>query len=390
MKGEPDKESAATLKIPKEVYIYDEYLETSPQINVLLLKDVKEFSLAISSPFEIFSLGIPSNNPLSSGDRKPLKKYNKLLKSQVTLTNSHILIGKNKFKRRIIVLAVENNDTIEVNNNSYRGTIKIIPQTNGKFLVIEETDVESFLLGVIGSEMPASWTKNTLFAQTVAARTYVLYKKKKRDTDMYHINKLDLAYKGTLNENNKTREIVNKSKGVIMVYNWQIFPGYFHSTCGDHTEDVYHTFKGKSIPPLAGVPCGYCESSKYYRWQADVNKEELKSKLHKFYKTATPFSSLRPSDLGPGGHASTIEIHSSSKTKKIDANTFRLLIGPNKLLSTAFTVKNNGQNLELSGKGWGHGVGLCQYGAQKMGTSGFKWYEILKHYYPKIDLVKIY
>ena len=207
----------------------------------------------------------------------------------------------------------------------------IIPQVNGKFLVIEGTDVENFLLGVIGSEMPASWAKNTLFAQTVAARTYVLYKKKKRDSAMYHINKLDLAYKGTLNENNKTREMVNKSKGIIMVYNWQIFPGYFHSTCGGHTEDVYHTFKEKSIPPLAGVACGYCKSSKYYRWQTDVNKEKLGRKLHRLYKTATPLSSLRPSDLGPGGHAGTIEIRSSSKTKKIDANTFRLLIGPNKL-----------------------------------------------------------
>ncbi|MGR3319147.1 MAG: SpoIID/LytB domain-containing protein [Candidatus Anammoxibacter sp.] len=405
--GKPDKNDAATLEIPQEVYIYDEYLEKSPQINVLLLKDVKEFNLTISSPFEIFALSSPFNPGYSNtpnepnqskaqitGDRKSLrkslKKYNKLLKSRVTLTNSHILIGNNKFKRGTIVLVVKNGGTIEVNNNSYRGAIKIIPQVNGKFLVIEGTDVENFLLGVIGSEMPASWAKNTLFAQTVAARTFVLYKKKKRNTEMYHISKLDLAYKGILNENYKTREMVNKSKGIIMVYNWQIFPGYFHSTCGGHTEDVYHTFKEKSIPPLAGVSCGYCKSSKYYRWQTDVNKEELGRKLHRFYKTATPFSSLRPADLGPGGHAATIEIRSSSKTKRIDANTFRLLIGPNKLFSTAFTVKNNGKNLRLSGKGWGHGVGLCQYGSQGMSKSGFKWYEILKHYYPKIDLVKIY
>ncbi|MGR3221348.1 MAG: SpoIID/LytB domain-containing protein [Candidatus Anammoxibacter sp.] len=382
--GKPGSDSATTLEIPQEVYIYDEYLKASPQINVLLLNNAKEFSLTISSPFEIFSLDDPS------GNRKSIKKHNKLPESRVTLTNTHILIGNNRYKRGTIELVVKTGGKIKVNNNSYRGTIKIIPRVNGKFLVIEGTDVESFLQGVIGSEMPASWPKNTLFAQTVAARTYVLYKKKKRNADMYHINKLDLAYKGILNENSKTRDMVNKSKGIIMVYNWQIFPGYFHSTCGGHTEDVYHTFKEKSIPPLAGVACGYCKSSKYYRWQTDVNKGALGTKLHKRYKTVTSFSSIRPVDIGPGGHAATIEIRSSSKTKKIDANTFRLLVGPNKLFSTAFTVKNTGMNLKLSGKGWGHGVGLCQYGSRGMGKLGFKWFEILKHYYPKIDLVKIY
>ena len=106
--GKPDKDSAATLEIPQEVYIYDEYLKESPKINVLLLKDVKECNLAISSPFEIFSISIPlttsSQSKVQINDgRKSIKKYNKLLKSRVALTNTHILIGNNKNKREKIV-----------------------------------------------------------------------------------------------------------------------------------------------------------------------------------------------------------------------------------------------------------------------------------------------
>ncbi len=66
------------------------------------------------------------------------------------------------------------------------------------------------------------------------------------------------------------------------------------------------------------------------------------------------------------------------------------MIGPNLLRSTAFKVKNNGDSLIFEGKGWGHGVGLCQYGMQDMAKSGLKWFDILKYYYPGIELIKIY
>ncbi len=74
----------------------------------------------------------------------------------------------------------------------------------------------------------------------------------------------------------------------------------------------------------------------------------------------------------------------------MNANVFRLLVGPNYLYSTAFDSKNNGKSITFLGRGWGHGVGLCQYGAQAMAEKGFQWTAILKHYYPKIELVRVY
>lgn len=385
-KGKSSDNADADLQIGKAVRVYDDYLADEPSIRVLLLKDVKEFSIAVSSPFELFSSGTPPH-----GDtRKPLKSYGKLSRTVVTLTNTHIHIGTNRHKRETIEIVTADGGTININGAEYGGKVIIVPQTAGTFLVIEEAGVEDYLMGVLGSEMPSSWQPNTLFAQAVAARTYILYKKKKRRSLTHHIGKLDLAYKGKQNTNKTTEKIVNKSRGIIMVYNWEIFPGYFHSTCGGHTEDVYHVFKKKSIPPLSGTSCGYCNSSKYYRWQTDINKDELAKKLSTSGNKIYSIQSISTLNPGPGGHAEVIEVHSRTKRERVDANKFRLLAGPNKLYSTAFTVNVNQNSITMKGKGWGHGVGLCQYGAQGMGISGFKWHEILKHYYPEIDLLKIY
>ncbi|HJO56361.1 MAG TPA: hypothetical protein QF423_06760, partial [Candidatus Scalindua sp.] len=94
--------------------------------------------------------------------------------------------------------------------------------------------------------------------------------------------------------------------------------------------------------------------------------------------------------IGPGGHCSTIKIEHTGGTKRVNANDFRLIIGPNNLRSTSFSIKNSGSTFVFEGRGWGHGVGLCQYGTQNMAKSGFRWYDILRYYYPEIDLVKIY
>ena len=175
-----------------------------------------------------------------------------------------------------------------------------------------------------------------------------------------------------------------------MVYDWKLFPGYFHSTCGGHTEDINLVFNLKSIPPLSGVDCGYCNKSKYYHWKKELRKNEIENKLNVTNSKVKKIRNITTEEIGPGGHCSTIKIEHAGGTKRVNANDFRLMVGPNNLRSTSFKIKNNGSSFIFEGSGWGHGVGLCQYGTQDMAKSGFKWFEILRHYYPEIDLVKIY
>jgi stage II sporulation protein D len=255
---------------------------------------------------------------------------------------------------------------------------------------LEEIGIEEYLPGVIEGEMPIMWNDEALQAQVIAVRTYAIYKRKINGNALYHINKLDLAYKGSYMNQTKTKEIVDKSRGTVMVYDWKLFPGYFHSTCGGHTEDINLVFNLNSIPPLSGVDCGYCNNSKYYHWKKKLGKDMIQNKLNAAKSKVKKIRNITTEQIGPGGHCSTIKIDHAGGIKRVNANDFRLIIGPNNLRSTSFSIKNSGSSFIFEGTGWGHGVGLCQYGTQSMAKSGFRWYDILRHYYPEIDLVKIY
>ena len=155
-------------------------------------------------------------------------------------------------------------------------------------------------------------------------------------------------------------------------------------------EEVGSVFGKDSMPPLSGVVCNYCNNSKYSRWSKNIRKSEIERRLREAKVYVSNIYSIKATNLGAGKHGSRVEIVSANGSKEMNANDFRLMVGPNYLYSTAFDSKNNGKSITFSGRGWGHGVGLCQYGAQAMAEKGFQWTDILKHYYPKIELVRVY
>ena len=92
---------------------------------------------------------------------------------------------------------------------------------------MEEIGIEEYLPGVVEGEMPVMWNDDALQAQVIAVRTYAIYKRKIKGNALYHINKLDLAYKGSYMNQTKTKEIVDKTRGTVMVYDWKLFPRLF-------------------------------------------------------------------------------------------------------------------------------------------------------------------
>jgi stage II sporulation protein D len=234
--------------------------------------------------------------------------------------------------------------------------------------------------------MPNHWKPEALKAQAICVRTFALYLK----GIGVNINSLHLAYRGTKKETPELKRIVAQTRGIVMLYKGDLFPAYFHSTCGGHTEDANLVFGKDGIPPLRGVKCDYCKDSKYYQWKREISKQELEKGIRKAYPSLKDVWEVRPLGRGPGRHISQVEIKYASGSQRMNANEFRLLVGQNHLLSTAFEVADGGKTLKFSGKGWGHGVGLCQYGAGGMAENGSTWQEILKKYYPGVELVKIY
>src|SRR3989337_596019 len=361
------------------VHDYGHILDKIPVLRVLLINDTREAQLAIIGSYQITG---SLTNIIDQGQG--------LQKSKISVSNGGINIGNKRYDNSELRITGLRDGAIELNNIRYRGEIRVIQQFNNNFSVIEEVDLESFISGVLGSEMPSTWNEEALRAQAVTARTYAMYKKKVRRNEFYHLDMLELAYRGMSSESPRLNKIVQDTKGVVMVYNWNIFPAYFHSTCGGHTEDVGSVFGKDSIPPLSGVVCNYCNNSKYSRWSTDIGKFEIERRLREAKVYVSNISTVKAIDPGAGKHGSRVEIVSASGSKEMNANVFRLLVGPNYLYSTAFDSKNNGKSIIFSGRGWGHGVGLCQYGAQAMAEKGFQWTALLKHYYLTIELVRVY
>ncbi len=377
----------STSNNAEAVYKYDNYLTNPPNIRVLLHDNIKKVEIEIDQPYSISDFN-----------------SNKILANRTNLTKSTMYLESGDFRTKILasdtpkffvkangnISIFTDNGFVKVNKTKYCGKLILVPKGNDRFSVLEEIGIEEYLPGVLEGEMPIMWNDEALQAQVIAVRTYAIYKKKINDNALYHINKLDLAYKGSYMIQTKATEIVDKSRGTVMVYDWKLFPGHFHSTCGGHTEDISLVFNLNSIPPLSGVECDYCNNSKYYRWKKKLGKIEIQNKLNAAKVDVKKIRNIKTEQIGPGGHCSTIKIDHAGGTKRVNANDFRLMIGPKNLRSTSFNIKNSGNSFVFQGRGWGHGVGLCQYGAQNMAKSGFRWFDILRHYYPEIDLVKIY
>lgn len=347
-----------------------------PEVQVVLLKDVDSVRLAVHAPYRL--VNVSNGKTLLWGDE--------LGETTVAFRGGELMLGKDRFPATRVKIISRRDGAVELNGTRYRGEVSLVAVPSNRLNAVNRLNVEEYVQGVLGSEMPSYWDEEALMAQAICIRTYVLQKKLKHKS----LNAMDLAYRGTANENWRLNKIVVKTRGIVMFYSGRLFYAYFHSTCGGHTEPATYVFGGKDLGALKGVECGFCGGSRYYGWEVDVSKAEIEEKLRKKYPAIKGLSAVVPVKPGPGGHYSAVKIKYAGGGLEMSANEFRLLVGPSKIFSTALSAKDRGGRIRFKGSGWGHGVGMCQYGAQGMAESGYQWYQILRHYYPGVEFVKVY
>jgi len=276
-------------------------------------------------------------------------------------------------------LRPKDGELFTVRKRSYRGTLRVKVSQTGKLIVRNRVGTEDYLCSVMGREVYPSWNPHALLAQAVAARTYMLFALGGRD----HLSVWDMAYHGVAEEDPRTTAAVLSSAGIVLAWEERVLPAYFHACCGGHTAPVDKLQPTSPvIPPLAGRPCRWCRAARRYEWQVRIPTSQIKSALK---GKVTTVKTLTPEGREPDGYARHILVN---RTHKAPAYAFRSAVGASKLLSTNFTAKRRGRSFVFEGRGHGHGVGLCQWGAQGMAQSGKNWQEILKYYYPGASLRK--
>ncbi len=351
------------------------------KVRVAIFQDISEFRLSVSGPYKII-------------DPSPLKllKYGRAMRQLMVQANPQgIQIGKNLYALDRLRIIDPKSFTIEYQNGKrqFRGQLDIIKKVNGRFLLVNTIDLEDYIKGVLYHEVSHRWPLEVLKAQAVAARTYALYRMSENVSQEFDVTGDIYAqvYGGKTAERYRTRLAVNKTQGQIMTFQGNIIPAYFHATCGGMTEDVSELFK-QSLPPLKGITCSYCALSPHYRWKKDFRSKNVQDKLNEHGYHLGLIEEIRIHERNLSGRIRKLEIKTrDGKVTPISGKDFRQILGPNEVKSNNYQVNMRGYYFDLGGQGWGHGIGLCQWGAFAMARKRYHYDEILKYYYPGIEIV---
>ena len=352
---------------------------SSPQdrfIRVAIVQNEKELMLSIRGRYEIV-------NPLNG---LKLQDGRHMRLTKVSMEKEGIKMGETVYPYRRIRIKSKNDVTLKRDKTEvrYRGIIDIIRNKQNQLLVVNSIELESYIKGVLYHEVSHRWPMEAIKAQAVAARSYALYQAKVNEAEEFDVRSdiYSQVYGGRSAERYRTNIAADKTKGEVLFFEGKILPAYFHSTCGGHTENASELWD-HNLEPLKGVVCPFCALSPYYEWKKNFQLKTIQEKLNEHGYRLGLIKEIKVSERDPSGRVRKVQLVSrDDQVKMISGKEFRNIIGPNEFKSNFYDVVMRGYFFDLAGKGWGHGVGMCQWGAYGMALERYKYKDILQYYYP--------
>ncbi len=349
-------------------------------MRVAVIADADQIKLTIRSPYQILTLYT----------NEQLYKSHILWNATIVGADWGIKINELEFKVFGIRIQPTRSPSIYLNGRKFRGAIDIIRQADKTLVAINHLDIEEYLRGVLYHEVAPWWPMEALKAQAIVARSFALYQTKvnmHKDYDLVS-TVYSQVYGGKTSERWRTSRAVASTQGKVLTYQDKIFPTFYHATCAGHTEDASRLWR-INLPTLRGRECSFCSRSPHFQWKVKLALKDIAQSLEKAELNPGTIKEINILDRDISGRIIDLEIVSTSGVSAINANRFRLAVGPNSIRSTNFTVRIKRGRAYFTGFGWGHGVGMCQWGAFFMAKQGFNVEQILGYYYPesKIEIV---
>jgi stage II sporulation protein D len=350
--------------------------DAQPEVRVAIAQDTSSLSIRILGAYEIV-------NP---ADQKVLSR-GRNLKVTATVSQSAILLGAEVFNQRSVLIKASDS-LILIDGRTFAGNIQLARKDNGKLLVINRIDLEDYVRGILYHEVSHYWPMEVLKAQAIVCRTYAVYQiqeSKRKDYDVTS-DTYSQVYGGRTSERYRTNKAVEQTRGQVLAYQDKILPAYFHAVCGGHTEDASMLWNTE-LPPLKGVACPYCKEAPHYQWHAVLSLPEIGDKLQAAgYSAYAHIKDIQMLNRDASGRLVNLKITTDTKEATLPTKDFRNAIGSNVIRSANFTVRLADRDAVFEGFGWGHGVGMCQWGAYFMAKQGSTYKQILLFYYPKTDV----
>jgi stage II sporulation protein D len=265
----------------------------------------------------------------------------------------------------------------------------IVRRLNDKLLAINELPLEDYVKGVVPSEMSAAWHPEALKVQAIATRTYALYKMRqnaRKDFDVVSSIKDQVyLYRGRAAAGAPAARAVDDTRDQVLAYRDEPILAVFSSTAAGQTEDAWNVW-AVDMPYLKGVECPFDLNSPWYQWRTDVGLPMLEQRLRDEGFPVGVIANLAPATYTKAGRVIKVRILHSGGELYVKGDDLRRVLGYTVLPSTQFDFNVDGLQVQFAGRGNGHGVGLCQWGAKELAERGYSTETILRYYYPGADI----
>jgi stage II sporulation protein D len=310
--------------------------------------------------------------------------------TEISIVSGGIKFGDKIFFTDAIRVTPLRGADIKLNGTLYRGEMDVI-RTGRGFDAVNRVELEDYLKGVLPKEMHHFWPFGALKAQAIASRSFAVYRAEQRKGKYYDLtaDTFSQVYGGQSSEKWRTNRAVHATRGKVLEYDGKILPAYFHSCCGGRTENMAQVW-GEELEPLKGVKCSWCRWSPYFRWQVRVPTKTIVEKLEGKGYQIKRIDDIREGVRDSSGRLEYVRIRSRNKWFEISTGHFRSAISKRVLKSSNFNVKKYPTFYLFSGYGWGHGVGMCQWGAFGLAIRWKNAEWILNHYYPGAKIADLH
>lgn len=354
-----------------------------PEISVGLSQGISEVQLsATNGKLSVYE------NP----EQKPILVVPQGGILDVRMMREQLVVNGREIKGERLVIQPDTSGFIQVNHTPYRGYIAILKRTG--LTVVNHVLVEDYLYGVVPKEMPPSWNAEALRAQSVAARTFALKNRKRHSAEGFDLCSTShcQVYEGMSAETRTTTAVVDSTHGEVLFYKGAIMDALFHTDSGGMTESSEYVW-GSSVPYLRSVAEVQMQTQP---WNRTVSMSEFVQKLEKNGRAIGTLKEVRlspltvgkgSSDRSPSGRVRSAEFVGTKGRITLSGNDLRSTFS---LPSTLFSIRVGKTDINFSGYGSGHGLGLSQWGAQALADKGKSYKDILFHYYTDVTLEKLY
>lgn len=277
-----------------------------------------------------------------------------------------------------------------VGSRVVRGQIALRAE-RGRLQVLNRVDLEQYVASTVGGEMSASWPREALRAQAVAARTYVLHEAAKRREDAWDVRATAVSqvYRGLVTETDETRSAARATRGEVLTYQGEPILAVFHSTAGGRTATAGEVW-GRDLPYLRVVDIDEEDDAPHTYWRSEFSAADLAGIFSAAGLSLGAVEAITVTHRTRSGRVDRLEVQGAKGVTELRGASLRGLVQGLGLRSTLYDVRPAADGYAFVGSGYGHGVGMSQWGARALAERGTPYQRILARFYPgtRLEAVK--